>query len=218
VNSFWGAGVGTRAFFTASHCTTTSGGLDGFVFVQGNARIGAELADPSFHTGGACPATFSCRYSDVAAGRYDDSVSWALGSIARTINSSSQTAASITIDAADPQFTIVSNLSAPAVGTYLQKVGITTGRTSGPVQKTCTDYAGTATTMILCQDFVDAYADYGDSGSPVFALANTPGQVSLAGIVWAKATRSNGAGGVIKQFVFSNLNNIDREFGYFVTF
>jgi hypothetical protein len=215
VNPYWGAGVGTRVFFTADHCTATQGTVDGTVFSQGGSRIGVELADPPMLTNAtyfSCPVGWQCRFSDVAAVRYDDGVSWTLGGIAHTAYWFGQTAGST--DANLSSSFHINGGASLVVGAFVEKVGVTTGWTAGPIQKTCTNFSGTGNILILCQDFVDAYANNGDSGSPVFASSGS--NAALYGIVWAKTTRYDpSTGTTLFQFVFSNTGNIQRDFGYF---
>ncbi len=68
-----------------------------------------------------------------------------------------------------------------------------------------TNVAGTNITM-LCQDRVDAGVGSGDSGSPVFAITDTPlpDDVELAGILW---------GGSLGTFVYSPVANVELELG-----
>ncbi|HSU17351.1 MAG TPA: hypothetical protein VLK66_24805 [Longimicrobium sp.] len=215
VNPYWGAGVGTRVFFTADHCTATQGHVDGTVFSQGGSRIGVELADPPMLTSAtylSCPAGWQCRFSDVAAVRYDDAVAWTLGGIAHTAYWFGQTSGSTDADLANTFH--INGGGSPVVGMVVGKVGVTTGWTAGPVQKTCSNFSGAGGILILCQDFVDAYANSGDSGSPVFTSSGSG--ASLYGIVWAKTSRYDpDTGTTLNQFVFSNTNNIQRDFGSF---
>jgi hypothetical protein len=215
VNPYWGAGVGTRAFATASHCTSSQGALDGTTFSQGGVQIGTELADPALldsNSNFSCPFGRLCRYSDVALVRYDGGVSWTLGGIAHTDYFFSQTAGSTNANPADP-FHVTNLIERPLVGDYLGKVGITTGWTGGSVASTCRNFSGVGNILILCQDAVDALASPGDSGSPVF-VGLGGSSASLAGIVWGRTSRYDPVTGTtVFQFIFSNMSNIHREFG-----
>jgi hypothetical protein len=68
--------AGVRGYVTNSHCTRSQGGAESTVFHQptsftpGN-KIGVEAIDRPYFTGGACPATRRCRYSDTAFVRRD---------------------------------------------------------------------------------------------------------------------------------------------------
>ncbi|HEX6747253.1 MAG TPA: hypothetical protein VF092_08120 [Longimicrobium sp.] len=212
--------VGTAGFFTASHCSSVIGGTDGSIERQGGVQIGHELYDPAFFDHAAyagCPTTNHCRWSDVSFFSYDAGVSWQLGAVARTLYRGVglfQTG-SIDVDAANPRFTLVAGAS-PAVGTYLSKVGRTTGWTEGPVAQTCADVLQrVGDHLLLCQDRVDAYAIGGDSGSPVFQWTYSGSSAYVAGIVWGRTLDANDqpAGGLW----FSNTARISSDFGYGIT-
>lgn len=189
-------------FLTNDHCTDVQGAVDGTVYFQpfGGPRIGVEVADPPFFSGGACPAGRVCRYSDAAGARYDDPADCEFGSIARTLLNST------TIDAAQPRWDIVSKQLSPAVGQRMGKVGRTTGWTVGEVIATCVDtnVSGTNQT-ILCQSFVAAGVGSGDSGAPVFRFRESTSLAQLSGILWGGSGSS--------QYVFSPMENIEFEFG-----
>jgi hypothetical protein len=202
-----GIGVGTPGFYTASHCSTTSAVTDGTVYLQGGTRIGFERFDPPFFTNAAntrCPVGYNCRWSDVAFAQYDSGTDGHHGAAAQTLyrGFNNWNPGSLDINSGSPEFTL-NQTALPVVGQYMDKVGRTTGWTTGQVSRTCADYfvAGHYT---LCQDQVEAYADGGDSGSPVFQWT---GQTTAAfsGIVWAKT----GTG----AFVYSNLNMIANDMG-----
>lgn len=219
VNPAWGLGPGSRTFATAAHCTATQGAVDGTVFTQGTQRVGVEVADPPMIVGGIqCPSGFTCRNSDVAMVRYDDSVSWNLGGIAHTTSVGGQSSGSTNADPANP-FHIVGGTPTPVVGDTLHKVGNTTGWTKGPVVSTCVNYSPGNSTIIFCSDIVEARADNGDSGSPVFSRSSGSNDVYLAGVVWAKSTRFDRLTlTTIYRFVFSNMSQIGHDFGSMTTF
>jgi hypothetical protein len=181
---------GITGFVTNSHCTNTQGGVEGTVYHQSSAsgttnRIGQEVADPTYFTGGSCPAGRRCRFSDSSFARVPHpsgpAVTTTLGTIARPpVNS-------ITWNGVDI-FQITAE-AAPVVGQSVTKVGRTTGRTSGMVQQTCANFnvAGSTITQ-LCQSRASFESAGGDSGSPVFRITSLP-NVTLVGIHW-------GSGGV----------------------
>jgi hypothetical protein len=210
----WAQGipVGTLGFYTASHCSTTWGGTDNTVYSQGGQRIGQERWDPPYFTSAQntrCPVGNQCRWSDVSFVAYDTGVNRRQGAVAQTLyrGFGPWQAGSIDINPSSPEF-IYWGTTTPAVGTYLDKVGRTTGWTVGSVSRTCADYSTSGRTF-LCQDQVEAYADGGDSGSPVFKMLSSTG-AAFGGIVWAKT----GAGG----FIFSNLDRIQADLGGGVTY
>ncbi len=177
-------------FVTNSHCTNTQGGVEGTVYHQQSAsgttnRIGQEIADPTYFTGGSCPSGRRCRFSDSSFARVPHpsgpSVTTARGTIARP------PVGSFTWNGVDT-FTITAE-AAPVVGQSVTKVGRTTGRTSGTIQQTCANFnVGGSNITQLCQSRASFTSAGGDSGSPVFRITALP-NVTLVGIHW-------GSGGV----------------------
>ncbi len=198
---------GVSGFVTASHCSDRQGGVDGTRYFQpfglGASYIATETVDPIYqrHIPG-CPGGRLCRHSDSAFAAYDSSDLSDFGHIART-TSRDPSSGPLTIDAANPTFSITST-SSSAVGEEVNKIGRTTGWTYGDVSATCADIAVSGTKIVqLCQDTVDAGVGPGDSGSPAFAWGGG-GTVSLRGIVWG----SNQAGTL---FVYSPFANVVRS-------
>jgi hypothetical protein len=195
--------AGVRGYVTNSHCTAMQGGVQNTIHHQALRsvaadRIGVEIRDPVYFTGGVCPAGRRCRYSDTSFGRYDASVGSRQGGIARpNLGSVAWNGMS--------GFRIVGETPVPIVGQLLTKVGRTTGRTQGRVTATClnANVAGTNITQ-LCQDIASIPGSPGDSGSPVFRITNSPAanDVRLYGILWG------GAGGSV--VFFSGIDNIQR--------
>ncbi|MGH9916144.1 MAG: hypothetical protein ACRD63_12765, partial [Pyrinomonadaceae bacterium] len=65
---------GTRGFITNSHCSGIQGGVQNTDFNQplesGTANlVGQEISDPTYFTGGQCPAGRRCRFSDSSFAR-----------------------------------------------------------------------------------------------------------------------------------------------------
>ncbi|HEX5084607.1 MAG TPA: hypothetical protein VFY40_21405 [Blastocatellia bacterium] len=181
---------GVTGFVTNSHCTTTQGGNQSTVYHQPIAsgttnRVGQEIADPTYFTGGSCPSGRQCRFSDSSFARVPHpsgpSVATALGTIARpAVGSFNWNGTDI--------FQITGE-SAPVVGQAVTKVGRTTGRTAGTIQQTCANFNVSGSTITqLCQSRASYSSSGGDSGSPVFRITTLP-NVILVGIHW-------GSGGV----------------------
>jgi len=195
-------------FVTNDHCTDVQGQVTGTTYRQPafGVQIGVEVLDPPFFSGGVCPTGRICRYSDASMARYNDPADCEFGKIARTTG-----LGSITIDPANPRWTLVAKFAGASVGHTVAKVGRTTGWTEGPVTQTCVDtnVSGQNITR-LCQSFVSAGVGGGDSGSPVFLRRLEASQAGLVGILWG----SNGAG---TQFVFSPVEAIEKEFGFSLT-
>jgi len=193
---------GVSGFVVNSHCTDVQGQNTGTQHFQpsvGNGNlIGQEIADPPYEAT-RCPLNLAghlCRYSDSAYSQRDGTVTADQGFIARTTGANT---GSLTISG---QFRIVSE-GASTVGATVNKVGRTTGWTSGQVTDTCVDVLVLGSLNVdLCQDIVGAGVGAGDSGSPVFAITSG-NDVQLRGILWG----GNLDGTV---FVYSPIANIER--------
>jgi hypothetical protein len=202
---------GTRGFVTASHCTSTQGGVEGTPYRQPleslrPIQIATETVDPTYPTGGSCPAGRNCRRSDAAFAKYINGTQNTLGRIARTSRTrpTDRTIVgnwTITSDASSSSFT---------VGLRVNKVGRTTGWSQGPVSGTCVNVnvIGTNITQ-LCQTIVSATVGGGDSGADVFTITSGT-NVKLNGILWGGS--SDG-----RTFVFSPLANVKGELGALTT-
>jgi hypothetical protein len=206
--------TGQKSFVTASHCTTTQGGVESTPYWQplqsvNSTRIATEVADPVYVKGGAgCPRGKACRYSDASRAAYTNGAFQALGLIARTSGANN---GSLTITGS---FSISANDCGTtggclAVGTTVNKVGRTTGWTAGRITNTCVNTGVQGSRIVqLCQTFVSAGVGGGDSGSDVFQITGT--SVKLAGVLWG----GNSSG---SQFVFSPFGNVTRELGALTT-
>jgi hypothetical protein len=201
---------GIRGFVTASHCTSTQGGVEGTPYWQPlesvrPIQVATETVDPTYTRGG-CPAGRKCRRSDAAFAKYINGTQNTLGRIARTSSTSPTDLTivgswTITSDAPSSSFTI---------GLGVNKVGRTTGWSQGPVTGTCVNVnvSGTNITQ-LCQTIVSATVAGGDSGSDVFTITSGT-NVRLNGVLWGGS--SDG-----KTFVFSPLANVKGELGALTT-
>jgi hypothetical protein len=205
-----------KSFITASHCTTTQGGVESTPYWQplqsvASTKIATEVADPVYVKGGTgCPNGRKCRVSDAARAAYVNGANQALGLIARTNaanNGSLSIVGSFTITSDDCKTTLGGCL---AVGTRVNKVGRTTGWTAGNITNTCVNTGVSGSNIVQrCQTFVSAKVGGGDSGSDVFQVSSST-NVKLAGILWG----GNSAG---TQFVFSPLANVVRDLGALTT-
>lgn len=201
-------------FVTNSHCTSIRGGVESTAFYQSTAGqgthlIGYEIADPHYWSGSPCPLGRRCRYSDSALGRYNSSSDSRGGVIAFTYSRNQFSAGSIQI--AD-WMGIQSHNPRPLLNQQMDKVGRTSGWTYGPVTQACSNenVQGTDITL-LCQYVVAGYADFGDSGAPVFYYDPTPlvpwsavGQAHLYGILWGVGPGA---------FGMSPLEQVEQELG-----
>ena len=196
---------GMPGFVTASHCSDRQGAVDGTTYYQplssvDSEAIGTEVADPPYVRGGAtCPKGRKCRWSDANFSLTQGSRAVSVGLIARTFPGS------LDIDPAHP-FTITGE-GVAVQGATVNKVGRTTGWTSGSVSGTCVNTGVSGSTIVLiCQTFVTgggAIVAGGDSGSPVFKIDGGD-NVTLLGGLWG----GNSSG---TQFVYSPIGNIRSE-------
>lgn len=189
---------GARSFITNSHCTNTQGGVESTAYYQPTSstseQIATEVEDPEYFKGGVCPRSKRCRYSDSSRALYAGGTSSSLGVIAKTdgVDTGSLTVAGT--------FALTGEGSA-GLGTYVNKVGRTTGWTRGQVTRTCVNTSVRGSNIMqLCQNFVEAGVGGGDSGSPVFDDSSR-----LVGILWG------GSGST--TFVYSPLAQIEQELG-----
>ncbi|HET8624295.1 MAG TPA: hypothetical protein VFM14_12090 [Gemmatimonadales bacterium] len=165
--------------------------------------VADEVADPPFFTGGQCPATRRCRWSDAARAQYRGGFSGQRGVISRT-SEPNRKRNNLEITRT---FTINGELaSGGVVGATANKIGRTTGWTQGQITQTnvTTSVSGSNITM-LGQTLVSAGVGGGDSGSPVFVLGSGS-NVTLLGILWGGS--SNG-----RSFVYSPISTVEGELG-----
>ena len=170
-------------FITAGHCTENLGTVDGTQFYQSSqstnpSAIGTETIDPAFSTIPInCPTGNLCRHSDSAFIELKSGVSYNLGVIAKPTNQGVTTVNHMA------EFRIVSDIAVPKVGQTINKVGRSTGWTSGQVQDTCAQ-GGSSTNRIVCLHTASYSSSGADSGAPVFKITNSPNidDVVLVGI------------------------------------
>lgn len=203
-----------RSFITNSHCTNKQGGVEGTQYYQplssvDGTVIATEVEDPTYRRNfPGCPRGRLCRRSDASRAQYSASVASTRGVIAKTSganNGSLDVIGAFTITSQDNTTTSFS------LGTTVNKLGRTTGWTSGSVTQTCVtvNVSGSNITQI-CQSLVQnpngtVVVGGGDSGSNVFRMTGGD-NVELVGILWG----GNGSGTL---FVFSPLKNIQDELG-----
>jgi hypothetical protein len=198
------------SFITNSHCTAKQGGTEGTLYYQPTSStpdsyIGIEVDDPTYFKGGVCPRGKQCRYSDSARGLYEAGVLTTLGAISRP-ESSDPLVGTLNISATNPVFTITGKRNNVVVGEVVNKVGRTTGWTYGEVTRTCVNTSVSGSNIMqLCQNFVSAGVQGGDSGSNVFSLSST-GAATLVGILWGGTSANN-------TFVYSPIGQIEQELG-----
>ena len=182
---------GQPAYITNSHCTSNKFALDSTVVYQPSLgaqfRIGMEVADPALPRLTGCPSGMSlCRWSDAAVIQLDEGISISTNTIAHTPLGGSVTMIE------PPITTVGTGAFFYVVGDTMAKTGRTTGTSIGPVVMTCVDGATSPTGYwILCQDFVQADVDDGDSGAPVFDPYDPEGPLAY-GILHARSFTAEG--------------------------
>jgi hypothetical protein len=199
--------AGGRSLITNSHCTDKQGTTGNTQYNQPTRTVSPdaiafEADDPAYFRGTPCSRGKVCRYSDAARALYVSGVE----SRARIAKTTGENTGSLTVDG---HFSITgqANNSTSFSGT-MQKVGRTTGWTSGNVTDTCvTVNVSGSNIQLLCQTIVRRpgvrIVQGGDSGSPVFTGDSN---VTLQGILWG----GNSAGDL---FVFSPFKSIQDELG-----
>ncbi|HWB39856.1 MAG TPA: hypothetical protein VG500_01275, partial [Gemmatimonadales bacterium] len=177
-NARLAAHPGKEFFVTASHCSDIQGKREGTPYFQPLPRSGqpnadkiaVEFKDPRYgNAGGLCVYEgFRCRLSDALLARYRNE-NWSdFGTVART-TFALQRIGSLKIDRHNPRWTVVGEFAFPFLNEIAHKVGRTTGHTFGPVIFTCVDTGVSGTDIVqICQDWVLAGSQGGDSGSGVF--------------------------------------------------
>ena len=214
-----------RTFVTASHCTNGWGGLESTVMYQPDvlygARVGVEVVDPPFVSGlhpTRCPPTTICRYSDAALIRYDENVDFGpglppyfggweyetQGVVARTTG-----LGSITIDPANPNLILggIETCSMEPCNYHqitAHKIGRTTGWSAALISGTCVDVV-IDNRVLICQFTAPYNSAGGDSGAPVFMVANDD-----SNLLFGVHSGSMGTG----QRWFSKFSYIRSEIGY----
>jgi hypothetical protein len=197
---------------TASHCTGMQGGVQHTQIYQPTPLpqnlVALEHLDPDYFVDGCYPHR-RCRFSDAALARYLPGINASVGSIAAT-TLRGLTAGSITIDDANPSFTITDRQPFSVMGQTLDKLGRTTGWTVGTVGFTCVDvFFSDSDVTLLCQDAVFTGVGGGDSGAPVFeSQVPFTSDVTLYGLLSGSANTTFGP-----LVFFSPLENIEFELG-----
>lgn len=202
-------------FMTNSHCTQTSFYPDDSQYAyqpSPNNYIGYEIDDPQLSSNLlGCPANKSCRYSDAALFTYAGSVSGSF-TIARP-SAPNQGILSVTLQNPSDRFTVTQSYS-PLEGSQINKVGKSTGWSSGVVMSDCQTVAAVPSNpnaAFLCQT-VSTYDSFqGDSGAPVFRIISN-NNVALNGIHWGRG-KSDGSQESSRAYA-SGFTEIKRDFNF----
>jgi hypothetical protein len=216
-NARLAAHPGKEFFVTASHCSDIQGKREGTPYFQPLPRSGqpnadkiaVEFKDPRYgNAGGLCVYEgFRCRLSDALLARYRNE-NWSdFGTVART-TFALQRIGSLKIDRHNPRWTVVGEFAFPFLNEIAHKVGRTTGHTFGPVIFTCVDTGVSGTDIVqICQDWVLAGSQGGDSGSGVFEQVGE-NELVIVGILWGGGTLDGAP-----VFIFSAMEQIEQELG-----
>jgi hypothetical protein len=212
---------GKEFFVTASHCSDVQGKNEGTPFFQPLPRSGmpnadkiaVEVKDPRYgDAGGLCVYEGArCRLSDALLARYRNPDWSDFGTVART-TFALQRIGSLKINAKNPRWTVVGEFPFPFLNEVAHKVGRTTGHTFGPVIFTCVDTGVNGTDIVqICQDWVLAGVDGGDSGSGVFEQVGEDEMV-IVGVLWGGGTLDGAP-----VFIFSSMEQVEQELGQLST-
>lgn len=213
-----------RAFVTNSHCTNVQGGEEATLFGQPSQSdpIGREIDDPDYLTLPFLPLRL--RRSDSARALYDSGAGYNLGAIARPIAPNSGASPTANDLRTNGLFRIAGVRQAPIKGLRVHKIGMSTGWTSGTIDRTCV-FAGYTrngrTYRFICQARTTYGRAGGDSGSPVFEITdeeislepNSGHHVRLLGVHWG----GSGTPPSSKGF-FSPFGNIENDLGELIVF
>jgi hypothetical protein len=194
--ALWG---GTLGFVSNSHCTQTQGGVESTPAWQAvyPNLAGTEVNDPTYSSGGSCPAGRICRASDSAFFQANTSVNALIAATPGPWNLSISS-----------WLEVPGKVLYPSQGQVVYKTGRTTGTTSGTIQWACaTVNSGGGAHTYFCNYIATSAAQNGaggDSGSPVYFLSGN--NATLTGIVW-------GAGSNPWHFAFSPLGGVQNDLG-----
>jgi hypothetical protein len=179
-------------------------------------EIGYEINDKEPYRCGYPP--IPCRTADAATFKYYESVADVKGYITRTMGPPPQhPGGSRVVDPSKPNFPIKYKVMGTLpVGTWINKVGATSGWTRGPISRSCVWWVTPPpTAWYRCQNQVYAWGAGGDSGGPVFLAGGTTStwneslsDASLAGILI-------GIEGDNHYFWYSQMQYIEAELGNF---
>lgn len=212
-------------FVTTAHCTNNPGVVNqDFAYqetlLDTEKVVGREERDPPLFQGGACPSGWSCRYTDAALVRYDSASLMTRGVIERTLWNS------IVVDAdTTKRWKIIDDDNGCGVigcaiiqGDPVEKVGRTTGWTSGEIVRTCEDVVNPdrwpQDTILLCQDWVGEgsatpIAEPGDSGAAVFRKSGCCNAYLYGLLVGGNQTQN------ATEYFLSRIHLIKDELGWF---
>lgn len=199
---------GNFGFLTNSHCLTPWGSANNSAVYQKEytkaARtaedlIGHEWADAQLIDPYQCgyTSTLGCRYSDAAFVRYDNQVE---------SDTNARRGYIVKPESISPgpiQYMWITGVADQAIyGDSVNKIGATSGWTSGTITNTCEDsIVPESNIMKLCQVRASYRHQGGDSGGPIFTYNGT--SATLVGIHW---------GGNVLTGGFSDMWNLNVDY------
>jgi hypothetical protein len=216
-----------EGILTASHCTQGPQGDNwGTDFFQGpssadfiaSESIDLGLFDNTKHP--ECPARRFCRFSDAVYAHYGVANAGIRGRISRPTNMCNSTAfpCFLTLDRPTDDIRIAFATAGMFTGMEVDKIGMRSGWTRGPITNTCVDVnvvevdasgvVNPTDITMLCQSLVATIAQPGDSGAPVFEYFTGYDAGNFAGILWGANLNFN-------SMVFSPIDGIQKDLGTF---
>jgi hypothetical protein len=215
-------GFSETGWVTCSHCLNVAlfGVNNGYQSHQNGVdsssywfnQIATESYDPPTF-GCGIGNIYNCRYSDSAWMRRETNGDPQQGRIAQTLSSSGVSnccvngCAACAINSSSPRFIIYGTV-APVGGMQIEKVGITSGWTTGTISQPCHDEDDGHGHLLLCQGVSNLYNQVGDSGAPVFFWWSSYGvnTVGLVGLLW-------GGSGTGSTMYFSPWSGVAQDLG-----
>ena len=216
-----------EGFLTASHCTQGPQGQNwGTDFFQGpssadfiaSESIDLGLFDNTNHP--ECPTRRFCRFSDVVYAHFGVANAGIRGRISRPTNmcNSASLPCFLTLDRPTDDIRIAYATAGMFAGQEVDKIGMRSGWTRGPITNTCVDVnvvevdasgvVNPTDITMLCQSLVATIAQPGDSGAPVFEYFTGYDAGNFAGILWGANLNFN-------SMVFSPIDGIQKDLGTF---
>ncbi|MCY3808599.1 MAG: hypothetical protein OXG58_04035 [Gemmatimonadetes bacterium] len=186
-------------FVSASHCSLIESVTDWGVWGQPTRQdeVGSEEVDGGSHA----DATFVAFHDSL----FDSPRLGKLGSLGRPKERVlGVRPGSLVIDQNFPTITLAGKMD-PVANMRVDKVGRTSGWTSGRTTGTCVNHSWDLWPFCVYQG--DFYVDHGDSGGPVFAY--DPGAVKIVGIVIGVSK----VDGQFTQAIYSSIGKIEQNLG-----
>jgi hypothetical protein len=208
--------TGQLVAVTADHCTTMNGWATGNLIRQnifGPTRLIAQEIEvspryyPLDQPDDPCVTTYFCRFADAAAFAYLGALDGTpeVGFLARPFFQS------INIDPNTPRFSLSGTAGATEWISQVDRIGRTTGWSTGSIYRRCTTWQNSNGVINICQYEANITVEGGDSGGPVF-LNNGNGTGRVEGVVVARYRAGFlGSGGW--KMVYSRFSSMNFPLG-----